>query len=209
MNLSILLIAFVCSIFGFLLLLLFKKSRTRQLHSGRYRGERLSKTHLIKADDEKIYENICVSHEELTVKIERIIVRTNGIFLIIRKNRSGCIAGTEQDDFWIQTKTNPTTGEVTQKYLRNPLIQTKLHIFVLSQKLSELDCNTWIQGIVVFTNPRVLLETNTEEIPVLYPEQLDSFIQTYRPSREISNNMITKINAFLGAIEPNAEKCLQ
>lgn len=143
------------------------------------------------------YENVSVTYENLTVTIERIMVRPNGVFLIVTKNRSGRILGSGKDEHWTQYKPDLGTGQVQEKSLRNPIKQTKLHIFALSKKLSEIDCNVWIQGIVVFNNSRVKLETDTDDIPVLLPDEIEGFVRSHRSSREVSANTLRKINTLL------------
>ncbi|WP_317955468.1 nuclease-related domain-containing protein [Paenibacillus chitinolyticus] len=144
------------------------------------------------------FENVEITAvPDLTVVIDRIILRQNGLFLFVNKNRSGHISGNENEEYWTQHKSSVPGGQVVEKSFRNPIIQTKLHIYALSQKLLELDCSVWIQGVVVFTNPRVKLDVKSKEIPVLHPEEIQSYVASYRPSKTIAASSILKINEWM------------
>jgi hypothetical protein len=90
--------------------------------------------------------------------------------------------------------TNKNDG---QKSMRNPIREAKLHIFALSKKLKEIGITDWIQGIVIFDNPRVEIEINSPSFPVLIPSQLSEYLGTYRPRKPITSETMLKIKEWL------------
>ncbi|AGA60043.1 nuclease-like protein (plasmid) [Thermobacillus composti KWC4] len=145
---------------------------------------------------EATHENVILTHEEFTVQVSQIIVNKNGIFLIVDKTRSGHIIGREDDEKWEQVRSG-ASGDIIKKTMKNPIREVKFQIYLLSRKLKELDCGVWIQGIIVFSHPRVSLEVTTSEIPVIKKDQLYDYIATYRPRRPIDPGRLKKINDWL------------
>jgi hypothetical protein len=138
------------------------------------------------------FYNFTLTHGDITVDLDEVVVKENGIFLIVKKNRSGQIVGNEEEDWWTHNKV-----DTSPKYMRNPIRVAKLQIFVLSKKLSELDLGDWIQGIVVFENPRVRLEIDSPNFPVLLPNQVENYIATYKPRQPISNERLQRIRKWM------------
>jgi len=103
-----------------------KKSRGRTVKTPDI-WKREDSNSIFSVNKENNYENIVVNIDDLTVIIDRLILRPNGLFLIVNKNRSGRIVGNEKEDQWAQYKINPINGVTTEKTLRNPIKQTKLH----------------------------------------------------------------------------------
>lgn len=151
-----------------------------------------------------IFKNVRLIHENISVLIEEIRVLENGIFIIVSKNRSGDIVGSEEDEVWTQYKHDGTRREMTQKTLRNPLAMTRLHTFVLAKKLAEIGCNMWVQGVVVFTHPNAELNLKLKRnsnTAVLTGDRLENYIKEYQPRATIDFRQIEKIRDWLTSIQ--------
>lgn len=152
-------------------------------------------------DPNYIYKNVELIHENIKVEIEEIRVQNNGVFIIVRKNRSGYIVGSENDEVWNQYK--QTGDTVNPKTLRNPMAITRIHTFVLAKNLAEIGCRMWVQGIVVFTHPTVELDVRLKKnsnTAVLTADHLNEFVSNYEPRDIIDNQQITKIRDWLNGL---------
>ena len=87
--------------------------------------------------------------------IGTVVVGRNGVFIINTKNHNGEI--TPSDDYeWTQKKVGRGGTEYTAT-LRNPVKQTKKQIYSMSQFLKKNNIRAWVDGIVYFTNPDLIL----------------------------------------------------
>ncbi|MCM3130493.1 nuclease-related domain-containing protein (plasmid) [Paenibacillus urinalis] len=158
----------------------------------------------------QIYKNIELFHEDIKVKIEEIRVQDQGVFIIVRKNRSGRIVGSEEDKVWCQYK--QTGNNTTEpKTLRNPMAMTRIHTFVLAKNLESIGLPMWVQGIVVFTHPQVELEVSLKRnsnTAVLTTEELDSFIRDYQPRNTINIEQLDKVTNWLNMLTTKEDETL-
>lgn len=96
------------------------------------------------------YEN---RHNELDV----IVAGPSGIYVVEVKNVTGRICGSYTDKVLSQEKGKRS------KEMNNPVYQVKMHADILSRYLKANGIRTWVQGVVLFVNPRATLDI--EDIP--------------------------------------------
>jgi len=98
-------------------------------------------------------------------QIDHVVIGDNGIFVVETKNVNGRISGTAEDHEVIQYKTGQQGGQYSKR-LYNPIRQVSTHVFNISALLKSNNINTWIQGIVYFSNPQAQVNLVSNKIPV-------------------------------------------
>ncbi|WP_336788327.1 nuclease-related domain-containing protein [Paenibacillus sp. MMO-177] len=139
--------------------------------------------------------NISVKNGDLTVIIDEVIVRDNGVFVIVKKNRSGRIVGNERERKWFHMKRD------SHKEMLNPIKEAKLKTFVLSKKLQSLGINVWVQGVVLFVNPYIEIVVGNPSVPVLKLAQLDQYLLQFVSNRRFNSDQISKVIYYLRGIK--------
>jgi hypothetical protein len=110
-----------------------------------------------------------------------IVCGPNAIFVIEVKHNNGSIVCDEQHTQWKISKIGRKgTGYTTQ--MRNPISQVKLLSWLLSEYLKKNDVKPWVQGLVLFTHPKVNLKNlnRATSLPVIQPHQLLNYIQSFQ-----------------------------
>ena len=87
--------------------------------------------------------------------IGTVVVGRNGVFIINTKNHNGEITPSDEYE-WTQKKVG-RGGTAYTATLRNPVKQTKKQIYKMSQFLKKNNIRAWVDGIVYFTNPDLIL----------------------------------------------------
>ncbi|MFC5402408.1 nuclease-related domain-containing protein [Cohnella soli] len=141
--------------------------------------------------NEEVLYNIPITWNDFTVILSEVRIRKNGIFLIVRKNRSGHIIGCSDDIYWQQTK------HKQNKNMKNPVREARLHVFVLSKALRNIGIFDWVQGVVVFDNLHVSLNIDSPAFPVLKEEELRDYLINFRPYKIITDKNILTIIEWL------------
>jgi hypothetical protein len=116
-----------------------------------------------------------------TNEADLIVCGPKAIFVIEVKHNTGSIICNEQHTQWQISKTGRKgTGYTTQ--MRNPISQVKLLSWLLSEYLKKNDVKPWVQGLVLFTHPKVNLTglNAATSLPVIQPHQLLSYIQSFQ-----------------------------
>lgn len=153
-------------------------------------------------EDYRIYNNIYVNYNGMSVQIDHLVISRYGVFVIETKNYSGKIYGYENSDNWIQYLND-------EKYLfKNPIKQNKFHALAVKNilRISE----SAILPIVVFL-PKSDLKCETDST-VIYSYQLYSFIDSKKEIKfkdesidilisNLNNSMINHENIELKHIE--------
>ena len=80
-----------------------------------------------------------------------VVVGPTGIYIVEVKNVSGRICGSYTDKQLYQDKGKRS------KEMDNPVYQVKMHADILSRYLKANGVRTWVQGVVLFVNPRATL----------------------------------------------------
>lgn len=111
-----------------------------------------------------------------------IVVGPTAIFLIEVKHNNGTIYGSDEDRDWLVEKVGRAGGEYS-KTMRNPIGQTKKLVWLLGEHLKAKGAKPWIQGVVLFTHPTVLLElSDTPAVPVLTSSEITDYLRSFRGS---------------------------
>ena len=109
-----------------------------------------------------------------------VVCGPTAIFVIEVKNNNGTIVCDETSPQWKVAKVGRKGGEY-EKEMRNPIAQTKQLVWLLGEQLKKVNAKPWIQGVVVFTNPAVVLEFNGRtSMPVLRSSELKDFLISFQ-----------------------------
>ncbi len=87
-----------------------------------------------------------------TTEIDALMISPKGIFVFESKNISGYITGGENDQYWIQKKTDEYGDGVSNKFY-NPIMQNNTHVRSLKEVL-DYECTVY--SIVVFSDECIL-----------------------------------------------------
>lgn len=98
--------------------------------------------------------NAQIQYENRHNELDMIVVGPSGIFIVEVKNVSGTITGSYYDKVLIQEKGKGT------KEMNNPVNQVRQHADILSRYLKANGVRTWVQGVVLFVNPRARLDVS-------------------------------------------------
>ena len=154
-------------------------------------------------DDYSIVSNAIVRLEGRQGELDNIVIGPNGVFVIETKNRNGEISGSYNDKNLTQYKIGRGGTPYTNEFY-NPIKQVATHVYLLSNLLKQSGINTWVQGIVYFSNPdaEVNVEFEYNKTPVFsYSDNGESEMYTYitehKAERPISEEQIAKIIGIL------------
>lgn len=131
-------------------------------------GERTATEILLKLPDGyTIFQNATIIYEGKTSEIDNIVVGRSGVFIVEVKNHNGNITGDYRDTYWTQYKVG-RGGTPYSKEIYSPVKQVGTHIYRLANYLRDNGVNTYIEGIVYFTNKKcvVRITGNSSTIPV-------------------------------------------
>ena len=123
-----------------------------------------------------------------------VVVGRNGVFIINTKNHNGEITPSDEYD-WTQKKVGRGGTEYTAT-LRNPVKQTKKQIYNMSQLLKKNNIRAWVDGIVYFTNPDLILN-GTGDAYTNRGRAVLAFILDYPVRTPLDDNTIEKIARLL------------
>lgn len=158
---------------------------------------------LLKAlpDDFTIFNQVDIPNSKSPTgftEADLIISGPNAVFVIEVKHNNGDIECDESNPQWAITKTG-RGGTQYDKEMRNPIKQVKTQVWLLSEYFKSKRANTWIQSIVVFTNPEAVVNCHRRpSIPVLTSSELVDYIIKFkskspRPVRESTFNAIVAL----------------
>ena len=103
-------------------------------------------------------------------EMDHIIIGHNGIFVMETKNHNGHIVGNEKDNNLIQYKVGRGGGKYNKTFY-NPIKQVNTHVYRLSKLLKKHGYSQWVQGMVLFTNPKAEVNIKSNTIPVFNVKQ--------------------------------------
>lgn len=112
-------------------------------------------------------------------QIDHILICKKGVFVIETKNLKGIIYGNSQKNQWSQVfECNSSRGSYCRKFeFYNPVMQNKGHALALHRTLKwKRGIQKYVNPIVVFTHPNVILRVNSPEVPILKIERLIEYI---------------------------------
>jgi hypothetical protein len=135
------------------------------------KGEKLVAKHLkVLPKDYFVFNNVFLPVNR--GDIDHIVVGTNGIFAIETKNLSGCFI--VDDDEWFYERHYEVVRSRSQ-----PGKQIKANVMILLDYLNSNGVNTenlWINSIVAFTNPNLIIEERPKHYDILSPSKIPEFI---------------------------------
>lgn len=138
--------------------------------------------------DYTVFLNVTLLYEEQESETDLIIVGRKGVFLIEVKNHNGTITGKPEEKRWIQFKETKLGGKYANPFY-NPTKQVRTHVYRLSGILKEAGYPYWIQGMVHFVNPTVVVKAQSSQIPVLtLDNSFKNYLEEYEPKREITKS---------------------
>ena len=119
------------------------------------KGEDALRDHLreILTDEHTVLYNVPVEKGD----IDCIIIGPEGLYAIEAKNHKGVI--TYADSSWRQVKRG-RNGSFYTGSLKNPSYQLASNIKWLKGYLARCNIKTWINGLIVFTNPDAILSVD-------------------------------------------------
>lgn len=128
-----------------------KRSDTDILISG-IRGER-NATNLLATlpDYYTVFQNVILTYDDRKSEIDNIVVGKSGVFIIEVKNHKGHIVGDLNEKYWTQNKMG-RGGTPYANTIYSPVRQVGTHIYRLANYLTQSGINTYIEGMVYFTN---------------------------------------------------------
>ncbi|WP_048601758.1 nuclease-related domain-containing protein [Rubeoparvulum massiliense] len=145
----------------------------------------------------EIYRSVPVSYQGQKSEIDLVIVGENGVFAVEVKNHSGKLSGSADAQEWQQVKRGPK-GEQTRKMVRNPILQMKNQVWLLSQNMKEQKLSLWIEGIVYIANPNCELNIKQVHVPFFnQPEQLSRYILHYQAKNTPTQAQLTQVKKLL------------
>ena len=100
-------------------------------------------------EKDTLLTNVRVTAEGKQTELDNVIINPYGVFIIEVKNYSGTLAGDEDSDHWILTKTS-YGANFSQKSVKNPIKQVKRQVDILSTYLRENGLDHEISGYVFF-----------------------------------------------------------
>lgn len=142
--------------------------------------------------------NVQVQYENRHNELDLVVVGPSGIYIVEVKNVSGRICGSYTDRQFYQEKGKRS------KEMDNPVYQVKMHADILSRYLKANGVRTWVQGTVLFVNPRATMaitDMPSNGIPIFAvseggQEDLRKYI-TYPASVPMSEQDIQKVITLL------------
>lgn len=134
-------------------------------------------------DSFTVLSDIKVEVEGKSSQIDHIVVGPTGVYIIETKNMNGSIVGNESDHQLVQHKIGRRGGEYSKSFY-NPVKQVGTHVYRLATYLKKHSLETWVQGIVYFSNPDAEVNVNSEKIPVFSFEDGPNQIVRYVMDQE-------------------------
>lgn len=108
-------------------------------------------------DDYVVFQDVVVTYDGKSNEIDNIVVGRSGVFIVEVKNHNGNIIGDCKDTYWTQYKVG-RGGTPYTKEMYNPTKQVGSHIYRLANYLRKNGMNTYIEGMVYFTNANCVVE---------------------------------------------------
>lgn len=145
-----------------------EKLRYKQVHKG-FIGEKTLASLLEEASEKVIpLFGALFESDGNEFQIDCIILTSNTVYLIEVKNYSG--------DY--QMKNNQLFNLRTKRQIYNPLSQIERAELLFSRLLKELQINIEVRSYCLFINNNFTLYEAPRQLPIIYPTQVERFLQT-------------------------------
>ena len=192
----------VCMMFG-----VINYNKARVYESG-LEGEARSEGVLSGLPDSYyVFPSIDIEYQGKKSQIDHLVVGPTGVFVIESKNVKGCIVGSDSDKDITVYKTGCKGGQYTAR-IYNPAKQVATHVYRVSGYLKEMGINTWVQGIVYFTNPESDVCLESDRIPVFSQsegggKELYNYILNYENNSLDEDEVKSVVRAIEKALKKN------
>lgn len=134
------------------------------------RGERIAGEVLrdLMKEGDCLLENVSISYDGKSAEIDKLVINSNGVFIIEVKNYAGELFGGEDDQKWTKRKEDGG-GNVFLKIVDNPIKQVKRQKHIFANYLRENGVDVWVSGYVLLVHQNSPVESefilsNREEI---------------------------------------------
>lgn len=201
-TMPIFLFGIVCMMFG-----VINYNKARVYESG-LEGEARSEGVLSGLPDSYyVFPSIDIEYQGKKSQIDHLVVGPTGVFVIESKNVKGCIVGSDSDKDITVYKTGCKGGQYTAR-IYNPAKQVATHVYRVSGYLKEMGINTWVQGIVYFTNPESDVCLESDRIPVFSQsegggKELYNYILNYENNSLDEDEVKSVVRAIEKALKKN------
>ena len=98
-----------------------------------------------------LLSNVHITYNGEQTELDNVIINNIGVTVVEVKNWFGELFGEEDDPEWIQNKTS-SGGGVIQQTVRNPILQVKRQVRILSEILADNSVTADVKGFVFFVN---------------------------------------------------------
>ena len=144
-----------------------KHNETDILVSGMH-GERIATEVLATLPDGyTVFQDVIVAYDNKKSEIDNIVVGRSGVFVVEVKNHNGHIEGDLRDIYWTQHKIGRGGTPYTNE-MYNPVKQVGTQIYCLANYLRQNGVNTYIEGMVYFTNNTCFLSLTGNSVISVY-----------------------------------------
>ena len=123
-----------------------------------------------------LLRNVHITHNGEQTELDNAIINNAGVTVVEVKNWYGELFGGEDDPDWIQNKTSPGDG-IIQQTVRNPILQVKRQVRILSEILADNSVMVDVKGFVFFVNMNCPVES---EYILKTQEDIDRAIHSKR-----------------------------
>jgi len=188
------------------------RTRRAQLNAGLEGQKELVRTLSVLDDSYYLVNNLGLPGRQDDV--DHLVVGPNGVFALEIKHYSGRIYC--RDGQWYQVKTSRGGLAQPEKPVRDPTRQLKRNVDYLRSCIKRTDpelsrrTRLWIEGIVVFSHPRVSLELpetvrQAMPFPVLRSHELAAEIRGHVPRQGLSRGDVSRLVGMFGHLQGPGE----
>ncbi len=146
--------------------------------------------------------------------VDHLVVGPNGVFALETKHYSGRIYC--RNGQWYQLKTSRGGQAQPEKAVRDPARQLKRNVDYLRACIKRTDpelsrrTRLWIEGLVVFSHPRVILELpdtvrRALPFPILRAPELAAEIRGHVPRQSLSRGDVSRLVSMFAHLRAPGE----
>ena len=165
---------------------------TPEKRAGRL-GEEFAST-LIKeilTDDDMLLTNVPLHAYDKETELDNLVVNSHGLFIIEVKNYYGELIGNEDDVEWLKNNMYPAGG-FKQTTVKNPIVQVKRQMLILSQVLKAHYIDVSIDGYVFLTE-----RNSPVDSPLVLDTQADMNRVIHSGDIRLTSSMVEQIVSVL------------
>lgn len=162
-------------------------------------------------DDFTLFNQIEIPNKKSRTGVneaDMIVAGPHCIFVVEVKHNHGHIQADVGDKSWGVTKTGQNGGQYAANPMRNPVLQVKNLVWILSQEFKKKKVNPWVQGVVLFTNDRAHLSLSGESaVSVFKRHDILNYMQNFKPESHSSANALKKAEKHLQHLAQAEKVC--